>query len=108
VPLAGIDPDEVTLLAIDAGASDVESDADPLEIYCEPGDLESVRKALEKAGIAIESADQAMLAKQTMTVDAAKARQNLRLVEHLEDLEDVQRVTSNLEISEELLAEVAG
>jgi len=108
VPLAGIDPDEVTLLAIDAGASDVESDADPLEIYCEPGDLESVRKALEQAGVAIESADQAMLAKQTMAVDAAKARQNLRLVEHLEDLEDVQRVTSNLEISEELLAEVAG
>jgi YebC/PmpR family DNA-binding regulatory protein len=108
VPLAGIDPDEVTLLAIDAGASDVESDADPLEIYCEPGDLESVRKALEKAGVAIESADQAMLAKQTMAVDAARARQNIRLVEHLEDLEDVQRVTSNLEISEELLAEVAG
>jgi len=98
----------VTLLAIDAGASDVESDADPLEIYCAPGDLESVRKALEQAGVAIESADQAMLAKQTMAVDAAKARQNLRLVEHLEDLEDVQRVTSNLEISEELLAEVAG
>ena len=108
VPLAGIDPDEVTLLAIDAGATDVELDSDPLEIYSEPGDLESVRKALEKAGVAVESADQAMLAKQTMTVDAVKARQNLRLVEHLEDLEDVQRVTSNLEISDELLAEVAG
>jgi YebC/PmpR family DNA-binding regulatory protein len=108
VPRAGIDPDEVTLLAIDAGASDVETDADPLEIYCQPGDLESVRKALEKAGVAIETADQAMLAKQTMAVDAARARQNLRLVEHLEDIEDVQRVTSNLEISDELLAEVAG
>jgi transcriptional/translational regulatory protein YebC/TACO1 len=67
-----------------------------------------VRLALEKAGVTIESADQAMLAKQTTSVDVAKARQNLRLVEHLEDLEDVQRVTSNLEISEELLAEVAG
>ena len=54
VPIAGIDPDEVTLLAIDAGASDVETDADPLEIYCEPGDLESVRQALEQAGVAIE------------------------------------------------------
>ena len=108
VPLAGIDPDEVTLLAIDAGATDVEADSDPLEIYSEPGDLESVRKALEKAGVAVESAEQAMLAKQTTSVDAVKARQNLRLVEHLEDLEDVQRVTSNLEISDELLAEVAG
>jgi YebC/PmpR family DNA-binding regulatory protein len=108
IPVAGIDRDEVTLLAIDAGASDVDSDSDPLEVYCEPGDLESVRMALEKAGVAIESADQAMLARQTTSVDVAKARQNLRLVEHLEDLEDVQRVTSNLEISEELLAEVAG
>jgi len=56
----------------------------------------------------IDSAEQAMLAKQTMAVDAMKARQNLRLVEHLEEVEDVQRVTSNLEISDELLAEVAG
>ena len=58
--------------------------------------------------MAIESGDVAMVAKQTMAVDAGRARQNLRLVEHLEDLEDVQRVTSNLELTDEILAEVAG
>jgi YebC/PmpR family DNA-binding regulatory protein len=108
VPRAGIDPDDVALLAIDAGASDVETETDPVEIYTRPSDLEAVRGALEGAGVAIESGDVAMVAKQTMAVDAGRARQNLRLVEHLEDLEDVQRVTSNLELTDEILAEVAG
>jgi len=108
VPRAGIDPDEVALLAIDAGASDVETTTDPVEIYTEPGDLEAVQGALRSAGVAIDSGDVAMIAKQTVAVDASRARQNLRLVEHLEDLEDVQRVTSNLELTDEILAEVAG
>jgi YebC/PmpR family DNA-binding regulatory protein len=108
VPIKGVDPDEVALIAIDAGASDVETTADPLEIYTEPSDLEHVRKALEAAGVAVESADTALVAKQTVAVDTNKARALLRLVESLEDNDDVQRVTSNLEISEELLAEVAG
>jgi YebC/PmpR family DNA-binding regulatory protein len=108
VPLAGSDPDEVALLAIDAGASDVETSTDPLEIYTEPHDLEAVQAALEKAGVAIESAEAAMVARQTVAVDVSKARQNLRLVEHLEDVEDVQRVTSNLELTDEILAEVMG
>jgi len=108
IPRAGIDPDEVALLAIDAGASDVETTTDPLEIYTEPADLEAVRDALAKAGVPIESGDVAMIAKQTVVVDASRARQNLRLVEHLEDVDDVQRVTSNLELTDEILAEVAG
>jgi YebC/PmpR family DNA-binding regulatory protein len=108
VPRAGSDPDEIALLAIDAGASDVETSTDPLEIYTEPGDLEAVQAALVRAGVAIESAEAAMIAKQTLAVDAARARQNLRLVEHLEDLDDAQRGTSNLELTDEILAEVAG
>jgi YebC/PmpR family DNA-binding regulatory protein len=108
LPRAGNDPDEIALLAIDAGASDIETSTDPIEIYTEPADLEAVRAALASTGVVIESADAAMIAKQTMAVDASRARQNLRLVEHLEDLEDVQRVTSNLELTDEILAEVAG
>jgi len=108
VPRTGSDPDEVALMAIDAGASDVETTTDPLEIYTEPGDLEAVERALQSAGVAIEAGEVAMIAKQTVAVDATRARQNLRLVEHLEDLEDVQRVTSNLELTDEILAEVAG
>jgi YebC/PmpR family DNA-binding regulatory protein len=104
----GADPDEVALAAIDAGAADVDTEADPIEIYTEPGDLEAVRKALDAAGVTVESAEQAMLAKQTVSLDADHVRKALRLVELLEDLEDVQRVTANVDIPEELLAELAG
>ena len=104
----GADQDEVALAAIDAGAADVDTDADPIEIYTEPGDLEAVRKALDAAGVNVESAEQAMLARQTVSLDADHVRKALRLVELLEDLEDVQRVTANVDIPEELLAELAG
>ena len=103
------DPDEVALAAIDAGAEDVDTDdPDTIEIYTTPGDLESVRQALEGAGVAVDSAETTMIAKQTVELDANKARQALRLVELLEDLDDVQRVTANFDIPEEVFAEVAG
>src|SRR5919197_374878 len=59
VPRNGQDPDEVALAAIDAGAVDVDTDADPIEIYTEPGALEGTRKALEAAGVRVESAESA-------------------------------------------------
>ena len=67
-----------------------------------------MRRELETAGVAIESAELEMAAKQTVEVDASKARQNLRLIELLEDLDDVSRVTANFDIPEEVFAEVAG
>jgi YebC/PmpR family DNA-binding regulatory protein len=105
---AKVDPDEVGLAAIDAGAEDVETDDDTIEIYTSPGDLESVRKALEGAGVPVDSAENTMVAKQTVELDSNKARQALRLVELLEDLDDVQRVTANFDIPEDVFAEVAG
>jgi YebC/PmpR family DNA-binding regulatory protein len=108
VPHDGADADEIALAAIDAGAADVDTEADPIEIYTEPGDLEAVRKALDAAGINVESAESAMLAKQTVSLDAEHVRKALRLVELLEDLDDVQRVTANVDIPEEILAELAG
>ena len=106
---AGIDADEVALTAIDAGAQDVDTeDNQVIEIYTVPGDLESVRKALELAGIAVDSAETTMVARQTVDLESSKARQALRLVELLEDLDDVQRVTVNFEIPEDVFAEVAG
>jgi YebC/PmpR family DNA-binding regulatory protein len=104
----GVDADEVALTAIDAGAEDVDSDDETIEIYTAPAELESVRSALEGAGVVVESAESAMIAKQTVELDAAKARQALRLVEMLEELEDVSRVTANFDIPEEVFAEVAG
>lgn len=108
VPTAGTTADDIALMAIDAGAADVDTDADPVEIYTELGTLEAVRQALEAAGVKVESAEIAMVAKQTVELDAAKARQALRLVELLEDLDDVSRVTANFDIPEEVFAEVAG
>ena len=104
-----VDADEVALAAIDAGAEDVDTDSDDqIDIYTSPADLEAVRKALEGAGVPVDSAENAMIAKQTVELDSAKARQALRLVELLEDLDDVQRVTANFDIPEDVFAEVAG
>jgi YebC/PmpR family DNA-binding regulatory protein len=106
---AAVDVDEVALAAIDAGAEDVDTD-DPesIGIYTSPADLERVRKALDGAGVAVDSAENTMVAKQTVELDSARGRQALRLVELLEDLEDVQRVTANFDIPEDVFAEVAG
>jgi YebC/PmpR family DNA-binding regulatory protein len=110
VPRSGaVDADEVALAAIDAGAEDVDTDDDEaIEVYTAPTDLEAVRQALEAAGVPVESAESTMIAKQTVELDASKARQALRLVELLEDLDDVSRVTANFDIPEEVFAEVAG
>ena len=108
VARAGIDVDEVTLAAIDAGAEDVDSDDDMIAIYTAPHDLEAVRKRLEAGGVPVESAESTMVAKQTVGLDSSKARQALRLVELLEDLDDVSRVTANFDIPEDVYAEVAG
>jgi len=105
----GVDADEVALAAIDAGAEDVDTD-DPeaIEIFTSPSDLERIRAALEAAGVSIDSAESTMIARQTVELDSTKARQALRLVEQLEDLDDVQRVTANFDIPEDVFAEVAG
>ena len=109
IPRNGVDADEVALAAIDAGAEDVDTDSDDrVEVFTSPGALEAVRKALEGAGYPVETAESTMIAKTTVELDESKARQNLRLVELLEDLDDVQRVTANFEIPEEIFAEVAG
>jgi YebC/PmpR family DNA-binding regulatory protein len=109
VPRDSQDADEVALAAIDAGAEDVDtSDTERVEVVTTPGDLEAVRSALESAGIAVESAESAMIARQTVTLDSDQARKALRLVDLLEDLDDVQRVTANFDIPEDVFAEVAG
>jgi YebC/PmpR family DNA-binding regulatory protein len=104
----GGDPDELTLVAIDAGADDVDATGEQVEVYTKPHDLEAVRRSLESAGIKIDSAEMTMNPKNTVELDESKARQALRLVELLEDQDDVQRVTANFEIPESLLAEVGG
>jgi YebC/PmpR family DNA-binding regulatory protein len=103
----GRNPDDIALEAIDAGADDVDTDSDPIEVVTDPAHLESLRKTLESSGVAVESAEVTMHAKTPIAVDEHVARQNLRLIEALEDLDDVQRVTANFDLPSELLAEAA-
>ncbi len=108
VPVNGSDPDDIALQAIDAGAEDVDISGEMIEVQTEPSDLEAVRKALESSGLEIENADFAMVPKVTVDLDEKTAHQALKLLDALEDLEDVQRVYSNANFSDESIESYAG
>ena len=108
VPVKGNAPDDIALLAIDAGADDVNVDDESIEVQTEPGSLEAVRKALEGSGIEVENADFAMIPKVTVELDEKTAHQALKLIDALEDLEDVQRVYSNADFSDAALESYEG
>ncbi len=106
VDLAGtrMDPDEVQLAAIDAGADDVEVEGSVLEIYCEWTRLNALRQALLDQGIPIISAEKTMRPKTHIEPDEKDALAAMRLIEKLEDLDDVQKVYSNLLITDTMAA----
>ncbi len=104
VNAAGRDPEEIELAAIDAGAQDVESEHETVEVYTAPGDLENVRRALLDAGCEVTSAELSMVATAPLSVAGDQAGQVLRLLDKLEELDDVQRVYSNAEFPDEVLA----
>ncbi|NOK60228.1 MAG: YebC/PmpR family DNA-binding transcriptional regulator [Chloroflexi bacterium AL-W] len=97
-----LDTDEVMLIAIDAGAADVEVGADTIDIYTESKQLAAIRQQLTDTGLPISSAELTMQPKTTIQADEKESLQAMRLIERLEDLDDVQKVHSNLDISEEL------
>jgi YebC/PmpR family DNA-binding regulatory protein len=99
-----LDPDEVTLEVIDAGADDVETNDKVLEIYCEWTQLHMVRQALLEKKLPIASAEKTMRPKTMVQPDEKEALAVMRLLEKLEDLDDVQKVYSNLDITEEVAA----
>ncbi|HWQ13103.1 MAG TPA: YebC/PmpR family DNA-binding transcriptional regulator [Roseiflexaceae bacterium] len=102
-----LDPDEVMLQAIDAGADDVEVGEDTIEVYTDFKQLAAVRQALLAAGLPLASAEKIMRAKTTVQPDPADALKAMRLMEKLEDLDDVQKVYSNLDLTDELAAQFA-
>jgi YebC/PmpR family DNA-binding regulatory protein len=103
----GRDPDEVSLRAIDAGAEDVEVNGSAITIYTAPGEVERVKRQLEAQGERVASAEVSMRPSQTVRVDGATADKVLRLVDGLEELDDVQRVHANFDIPDEILAKVS-
>lgn len=99
----GKDIDELTLLAIDAGAEDVIPQSDYIEIYTAPSELEMVRKALEKSGVEVQSAELSKIPKTTISLDEHSSLQTLRMLERLEEMDDVQNVYSNVDFTDEIM-----
>jgi len=95
--------DDLTLLAIDAGAEDVIPQSDYIEIYTAPSELEIVRKALEKNGVEVQSAELSKIPKTTISLDEHSSLQTLRMLERLEEMDDVQNVYSNVDFTDEIM-----
>jgi YebC/PmpR family DNA-binding regulatory protein len=99
-------PDEERLLelALEGGAEDLRDSESSWDIVTDPADFKTVEQALRSAGVAIASAELSMLPQSTIPVDGAEATQVLRLIDALEDLDDVQNVYANFDIPEEVMA----
>ena len=103
----GVDEDELMELALAGGAEDIAEDGTQWQVTTDPADFMAVRGALEEGGVAYSSAEQTMVPKSTVEVSEKEARQILRLIDELEDNDDVQDVYANFDISEEVLEAVA-
>jgi YebC/PmpR family DNA-binding regulatory protein len=95
-----VDADELALGAIDAGAEDVKVESGYVEVYTAPTQLEKVRQALEKNKVAIESSELTMAPKSLVKLDEKSGLQAFKLLEKLEEIDDVQNVYSNADIPE--------
>ena len=104
----GVDEDSLMMAALDAGATDVVRFGAVYDIYTEPASLENVRAVVEKSGMAINSAEMAMIPKSTVKLDEKQATQMIKLREALEGHDDVQKVHDNSDIEDELMEKLAG
>ncbi len=107
IPAAGINQDKVFELALEAGAEDVQFGEDLVEIYTQPTDLQTVRQAFQDAHYPIETAEVTMVPKTVISLAPAETLQVMNLIETLEDMDDVSKVYSNLDISDEALAQIS-
>jgi YebC/PmpR family DNA-binding regulatory protein len=108
VAAEGVDEDELTLAAAEGGADDVSLDGSTFEVVSAPENLTSVREALESAGFTVESAELSLVPKTTVEVaDESSAKKVLRLIDQLEENDDVQDVFANFDIPERVLEAVA-
>lgn len=103
IPTEGLDTDELTLKAIDAGAEDVKTEKDYLEVYTSPKELEEVKNKLESEGVKINSSELAKIPNQMNKPDDKTQTQTLRLLDKLEELDDAANVYSNVDFDDEVL-----
>jgi YebC/PmpR family DNA-binding regulatory protein len=101
------DPDDVALTAIDAGAVDVQVEGDDVEIFTEVQDLHKVLEAINESGVEVKTSELIMKPKTLMATEPDSAVKVIRMVEKLEDLDDVQQVYTNLDVTDEVLAQVS-
>jgi len=105
---SSVEEEEVMLVALDAGAEDIVDEGEMWRVTTPPSDLPQVREALDEAGIAVESADLAMLPTSTVEVtDVAQVKGLMKLMDLLDDLDDVQDVHGNMDVSDELMDEAS-
>jgi YebC/PmpR family DNA-binding regulatory protein len=107
VPRDGVDADEVALLAIDAGATNVEVEEDEIVVTTQPAELSQVADHLRQAGITIQESDIEYVPQATIDVERNQAEKVLKLLEALEDLDDVQSVYTNARFPAEIQERVA-
>ncbi len=100
--------DDVMAAAIDAGAEDVVSDGEEFQVLTQPADFGAVRDALTAAGIEFENAELTMIPKNTVKLEENDARKTMKIMDALEDNDDVQEVYANFDIPEEILEALAG
>ena len=99
-----LDEDQVFDIAVESGADDVNFGTDLVEIFAEPGDFQAVREGLLEKGLELDSSELTMMPKTTIALAEKPTFQNMNLISTLEELDDVQQVYSNLDISDELMA----
>ena len=103
----GLNEDELMTVGLDAGMSDMEESDEGFTLYCEPADLDTLQKALEAAKYVVESSEVSMIAKTPVDIsDLESARKVMRLVDALEEHDDVQNVYSNFEIADEIVSQL--
>jgi YebC/PmpR family DNA-binding regulatory protein len=106
IPAEGIDEDALLATVLDAGADDLRRTGPSFEIVCDPLAFNKVQESLQKAGLNVTNAELAQIPKTPMDVDAETARRVVRLMESLDDHDDVQNVYSNINMTEEIIAEL--
>jgi YebC/PmpR family DNA-binding regulatory protein len=106
VPKEGLSEDYLRLAVLDAGAEEINDLGDSFEVVSEPTDFIAVRTALQEAGIEYDSAESSLVPTMTVPVDEDAARKVFKLIDVLEDCDDVQNIYANFDVSDEVMAAI--
>jgi YebC/PmpR family DNA-binding regulatory protein len=104
VPKTGLTEDDVLMAVVDAGAEEVNDLGEAFEVISEPGDLVAVRTALRDAGIEYESAESSLVPSVTVPLEEDAARKVFKLIDAIDDCDDVQNVYGNFDVSDDVMA----